>query len=266
MKKRRVNYRNLAILAGMMLLILLLVIFLFSILFKGCFGKQDASQEQSTSQTAQTQDSTIVTFGDKAGGTEINLDNQCGQAIVSFKVRSSDSGEFGDNLLGDSRIKNKSTAKWYAKSDDTTMNVEVKLANYTSFVLHDIPVNKFNGLVTIKYKDGTGYLEYKPKDSENTISTYQEELKYKDQAGSDSKQSDTQQNPSPAQTAPAQEEPAVTDDTVGYDETWSETGDGSSVVDGSYDDGTYSDGTVDEGYTEDGTGYDDTYTGEDYGY
>ncbi|WP_304818120.1 hypothetical protein, partial [Faecalibaculum rodentium] len=87
MKKRKINYRNLAILGGAVLLVLLLVIFLFSMLFKGCFGKQDASQEQSASQTAQTQDSTIVTFGDKAGGTEINLDNQCGQAIVSFKVR-----------------------------------------------------------------------------------------------------------------------------------------------------------------------------------
>lgn len=265
MKKRRVNYRNLAILVGMMLLILLLVIFLFSMLFRGCSNKGNAEGGE-TVETTQNKDSAIVTFGDKAGGTEINLDNQCGQAIVSFKVRGSDSGDFGDNLLGDSRIKNKSTAKWYAKADDASMNVEVKLANYTSFILHDIPVSKFNGLVTIKYKDGVGYLEYKPKDSENTISTYQEELKYKDQAGSDSKQSDTQQNPSPTQTAPAQEEPAVTDDTAGYDETWSETGDGSSVVDGSYDDGTYSDGTVDEGYTEDGTGYDDTYTGEDYGY
>lgn len=265
MKKRRVNYRNLAILAGMMLLILLLVIFLFSMLFRGCSNKGNAEGGK-TVETSQNKDSAIVTFGDKAGGTEINLDNQCGQAIVSFKVRGSDSGDFGDNLLGDSRIKNKSTAKWYAKADDASMNVEVKLANYTSFILHDIPVSKFNGLVTIKYKDGVGYLEYKPKDSENTISTYQEELKYKDQADLDSKLSDTQQNPSPAQTAPAQEEPEVIDDTAGYDETWSETGDESSAAIGTTDGDTNLNIPMDEGYPDDGTGYDDESTGEDYGY
>lgn len=275
MKKRKINYRNLAILGGAVLLVLLLVIFLFSMLFKGCFGKQDASQEQSASQTAQTQDSTIVTFGDKAGGTEINLDNQCGQAIVSFKVRGSDSGDFGDNLLGDSRIKNKSTAKWYAKSDDTTMNVEVKLANYTSFVLHDIPVNKFNGLVTIKYKEGVGYLEYKPKDSENTISTYQDELKYKDQKDSESKQADTQQNTDGTQTSPAVDESTVSDDSGTYDETYTDPGayddesytdDGSYTGDTTYDDGSYSNGTTDAGYTEDGTAYDVSTAEENYGY
>ena len=232
MKKRRVNYRNLAILVGMMLLILLLVIFLFSMLFRGCSNKGNAEGGK-TVETTQNEDSAIVTFGDKAGGTEINLDNQCGQAIVSFKVRGSESGDFGDNLLGDSRIKNKSTAKWYAKSDDTTMNVEVKLANYTSFVLHDIPVNKFNGLVTIKYKDGTGYLEYKPKDSENTISTYQDELKYKDQKDSESKQADTQQNTDGAQTSPAVDESTVSDDSGTYDETYTDPG--------AYDDGSYTD-------------------------
>ena len=40
MKKRRVNYRNLAILAGIMLLVLLLVIFLFSMLFSALFLSQ----------------------------------------------------------------------------------------------------------------------------------------------------------------------------------------------------------------------------------
>ena len=254
MKKRRVNYRNLAILAGIMLLVLLLVIFLFSMLFRCCSGKGNAEAGK-TVETTQNKDSAIVTFGDKAGGTEINLDNQCGQAIVSFKVRGSDSGDFGDNLLGDSRIKNKSTAKWYAKSDDASMNVEVKLANYTSFVLHEIPVNKFNGLVTIKYKDGVGYLEYKPKDSENTISTYQAELKYKDQSDPSATGSSTQTTPEAAQTD------QTANDSAAFEEIPEDPG---QYVDGYtdqeiYDDGSYTETPSDEGYLDDGISYDEYY-------
>lgn len=264
MKKRKINYRNLAILAGTAVLVLILLIFLISMLFKGCTGKQDSSAGQTT-KTTENQEASILTIGDKKEGTEVNLDNQCGQAIVSFKVRSSDSGEFGDNLLGDNRIKNKSTARWYAESDNSAMNVEVKLANYTSFVLHDIPVSDFNGLVSIKYKDGVGYLEYKPKDSENTISTYQEELKYKDQTNTDSKQTELQKSTDSVQSPTPVDESAVTDDSAAYDESYSDQGmydDGSVTDESTYDDGFYGDGTTDEGYTEDETVYDESYTGE----
>ena len=258
MRKRRVNYRNLAITCGAMLLFIILVVFLISSAFKACTGSQEQTNPAQTTQTDSSQgNGSVITLGNKKDGTEINLDNQSGQAIVSFKVRNSDSGDFGENLLGDSRIKNKSTAKWYVKTDDSTINVEIKLANYTTFVLHEIPLSKFNGLVTIKYKDGIGYLEYKTKESENTLSTYQEELKYKDQT--DTSQSSGQQNTTqPSQSVENSENAANTDS---YD---------SGITDDNYyDEGTYTDDSADDdysdnGYTEDGTVYEDNNTGEEY--
>lgn len=256
--RRKINYRNLGILAAGIIVIILVICLIFSLLFRGCTSKADASKLAEDKTQQDSSSTSIVTVGEKGeGSTEVNLDNQCGQAIVSFKVRSSDSGEFGDNLLGDSRIKNKSTAKWYAASGDATMNAEVKLANYTSFVLHDIPVSRFNGLVTIKYKDGVGYLEYKPKDSENTISTYQEELKYKDQT--DGSTTSAAGQPTDTQDASQAEGAASDDQTADTDETY--------VDPGLYQDETYiNDGTYDQGqYTEDGTGGDYS-DGSEYGY
>lgn len=261
MKKRKINYKNLAIVLVPVILIVVLGGFLISSIFRGC---APAKEETKTVQTEQTTSDTsvVVTIGEKEDGSEkINLDNQCGQAIVSFKIRTSDTGAFGENLLGDSRIKNKATAQWYVKPGDSTYNVEVKLANYTSFVLHEISFSDFNGLITIKYKDGVGYLEYKPKESENTISTYQKELEYKDQVSSTADQSSSAQSSADASGSEDQaqaaadsqaSDEAVYDDGASYDDSsvyddGSYSDDSGYYGDASYDDGTYNDSSVDDG-------------------
>lgn len=247
MKRRKINYKNLAIVLVPVLLVIILIVFLFSTLLKGCAPKEEVT----TDQTQETTDaSAIVTIGKDEDGTEkINLDNQCGQAITSFKIRTSDTGDFGENLLGDSRIKNKATAQWYAKSNEANYNIEIKLANYTSFILHDVPVSSFNGLVTIKYKDGVGYLEYKPKDSDNTISTYQQELEAKDKDSSSAGSSTSTQNNDQSQQSDGSDSQSAESEPV-YD----------TETDGTlYDDGTYAE---DSAVYED-PGYDESY---DYGY
>lgn len=253
MKRRKVNYKNLAIVLVPILLAVILIVFLISTILKGCAPKEEVQTDQ-TQET--TEASTIVTIGENKDGTEkINLDNQCGQAITSFKIRTSDTGDFGENLLGDSRIKNKATAQWYAESNQKNYNIEIKLANYTSFILHDVPVSDFNGLVTIKYKDGVGYLEYKPKDSENTISTYQQELEAKDAESTDSQQS-TAANESNTQN----QENTGTDAQTIPDETADQIyNEGTSDDAAYYGDGTYSDAAAE--YED--PGYDESY---DYGY
>lgn len=217
-------------------------------MFSGCSQKKDDTTDQTTEESKVQ----MVTMGDsKSGLTPVNIDNQTGQAIVSFKVKKAADADYGENLLGDNRIKNNATAQWFFDPGDSTWDVEIKLANYNTFVLHNIPFNKFNGMVSIKYRDETGYLEYKPKGSETAVSTYNEEVDQKNKEA----EKETQQTNSQTQTADEQttEDAAQTEDQT-YDQTYDETYD-----DGSYD--TSYDETYDTGY-DDGA-YDQTY---DYDY
>lgn len=241
-KRRKINWKRLGILIAALVLIIALFVMLISMMFSGCSQKKDTGTEQTTEESKVQ----MVTMGDsKSGLTPVNIDNQTGQAIVSFKVKKAADADYGENLLGDNRIKNNATAQWFFDPGDSTWDVEIKLANYNTFVLHNIPFDKFNGMVSIKYRDEVGFLEYKPKGSETAVSTYNEEV---DQKNKEAEQQTKQAQPADTQTT---QDDAQTEDQT-YDETYDET----------YDDGTY-DEYYDTGY-DDGT-YDETYDySEDY--
>lgn len=247
-KRRRIQWKRLAIVVAALILVIALFVWLMSMMFSGCAGKKADAADDKTTEENKVQ---MVTMGDsKSGLTPVNIDNQTGQAIVSFKVKKADAADYGENLLGENRIKNNSTAQWYIDPGDAKYYIEIKLANYTTFVLHDVPFDQFNGIVSIKYRDEVGYLEYKPKGSETAISTYNNEVEIKN---NEAKQQEAQ--PAPTDSADAAADNAATDtpaeDTEYYD-------DGSG-----YDDSGYYD---DSQYYDDGTGYDDSGYVDDSGY
>lgn len=247
-KKRRVRWKRLAVVAGAFILVIALFVGLVSMLLSSCAGKKD---NKTTDQTTEESKVQMVKMGDeKSGQTPVNIDNQTGQAIVSFKVKKADATDYGENLLGENRIKNNATAQWYFDPGSDTWDVEIKLANYNTFVLHDIPFDKFNGMVSIKYRDETGYLEFKPKNSETAISTYNDEVEIKNkEAKKEEQQSD--QSGSNADTDTQQTEEPVYDDTTYDDGSYDDTYDYDYGYDYGYDDGSY-----DESYDYD-YGYED---------